>query len=200
MHYKGYIPATIINAGVGPSPEIHVWRWLFGDSKIIGIDPKSWTRDLRNRLPKNDYIQALLGSEEGVFRSYCPECQAIECLRPRRSQGHQSIRQEIKQTTIDVIAKEFPPPYFIWMDIDGGELDALNGALETLKHTRFINIEMIRPRFWPKTRWEGGKLEWDLRKFLWEHNFVEAYRSPFQEDVMYEMRSETWKKFNGESK
>lgn len=55
---------------------------------------------------------------------------------------------EVNQVTIDSIVGEtqLPPPYFIKLDTHGYELEILEGARETLRHTTLVQIEVYNFR------------------------------------------------------
>ena len=189
MHYKGFEPATIVNAGVGMCPEITIWRWLYNDAKVIGADPMPWEEELKDRIPRSDYIQALFGPETGCTRDYCTKCRSIMCLKPKRVAKHRrdGLIKKVRQTTIDKEVRKQTPPFFLWIDVDGAELEVLKGAAETLKHTGFVNVEMI----WDPPEYDNiykdGTLVSSVHSFLLEHGFTEVLRTPFR-DSLYEKR------------
>ncbi len=72
-------------------------------------------------------------------------------------------------TTLDQAVLDFlvPGPYYIWMDVDGAEVDILNGAPEVLKQTAWLHTEVLDdPR--------GAA----LMTWLKEAGYVLIYRHP----------------------
>lgn len=128
MRRCGYAPKSIINVGVGSCPELEIWNWLFPGISILGIDPRR-----RQRQWTHPYIQAAASESSGLI-NFCWTCRSTNCTKHKL--------EELKSVAIDDVAKNLPKPYFIWMDIEGGEMLALKGARNTLRMTEFINIEV----------------------------------------------------------
>ncbi len=55
---------------------------------------------------------------------------------------------DVDQVTIDSLVAEFklPPPYFIKLDTHGYELEIIEGAKETLRHTTLMQLEVYNFR------------------------------------------------------
>ena len=123
MWLEDYQPATIINAGTGGCPEKAIWDWMYPDAKKIAIDPR------RNRGEWDKKVHGLLGATDGKG-TFCRHCKRTTCRTPDVVEDHIKKGHVVEkdQVTIDTLVQGFPPPYFIWMDIDGSELEALKGA------------------------------------------------------------------------
>ena len=81
----------------------------------------------------------------------------------------QIIQKEItvETTTLDSYFKGLSPPELLWVDVEGAELKALQGAAGLLKHVRLIHIEVsFRPMQ------VGKPLFWEIHKFLLSHKFA----------------------------
>jgi len=136
MHYHGYEPKTILNVGVSSGFEIGVWRWLYPHVPIVGIDPR---RKLRGQHKDIRYVQVAASNHDGI-ESYCMACHSIRC---KQTDEHAPYLQQVPAVLLDDIARDLEPPYFIWMDVDGGELLALQGGQKTLEQTKWLNVEII---------------------------------------------------------
>ena len=136
MRRHGFAPASVLNVGVGSSsPEVVIWQWLLPDANLLGVDPRwsprgVWTKKLR--LP-----QVAVGVGDGSIQegSYCGKCRSMKCTDGLHG------KVSVPMSTIDKVASDLEGPLFVWMDIDGSEVDALRGAKETLVRTGWINIE-----------------------------------------------------------
>ena len=142
MHKYGYAPRSIISVGVGHASERMIWDWLLPDADLLGIDPRGRKHGWTAR-----YLQAAVvapGSPQEV--PYCGTCQSIMCPSAKIHSRPFSVRA----VTLDEAASGMQPPFFLWLDCEGAELNALRGGAEVLKHTRWINAE-VRERAWTNT-------------------------------------------------
>jgi len=169
MQESQSLPATIVNVGVGSSPESVIWQRHFPDVELLGIDPRN-----RPGRWKGEYFQTVVGKEVGTPLRYCRKCQSVKCQRHEHEPSSRSIVSE----TIDNITSNFLSPYFIWIDIEGGEVEALEGATKTLQNTEWINIEM-REFSWTKNYREH------LNQFLVSCGFCLYFDHPETEDRIY---------------
>lgn len=131
MFHRGFAPATIINVGVGSCPEEAIWEWMLPNVPRVGIDARL------NRRWKAEYVKAIVSDHEGQA-IYCGACRSASCQTPEKH-GRMHLCPTV---TIDSVAAGRPKPFFIWMDIEGGELAALRGAEHTLPYTGFLNVEL----------------------------------------------------------
>lgn len=171
MHRNNYHPKTIVNVGIGSAPELHVWRWLLPDAALLGIDPRG-----PSRWPQETYVKAGAGDGSRATLDYCRTCRSTACAIPEHQRRFVS-----PMVTIDAVAKQYKPPYFLWLDCEGGELAALQGASQTLKNTHWLNLEI-------------RKFAWDpeyparLEQWLDEAGFVLHMRQQQNEDCLYRKR------------
>ncbi len=129
-----FMPATLLNVGVGSCPEYSVWvKRLPATVKLFGVDCRA-----RHRWGA-EFLQRAVGSVHQGDVYYCSSCRSIKCNLPDHPKSLIG-----KAETIDWIVQErnLKPPFFLWIDIEGAELDALRGGENTLKQTPLINLEM----------------------------------------------------------
>jgi hypothetical protein len=180
MRRYSFAPATIINCGIGRTcPELAIWQWLLPESKLLGIDPRwspkgAWTRGAG--LPQ---VKCALGTEDATGVLYCGVCLSLKCPEAR-AHGRSSV---VNVRTLDSIVQEhqLAPPYFLWIDIDGSEPDALAGARDTLKQTGWLNVEV------DSQRW-GEAHATKIEKLLAESGFTLHYRHGDSDDRLYRNR------------
>lgn len=136
MQQNGFTPQSIFNIGVSSGPECLVWSKLYPNIPIIGVDPK---------VPRDwvdfPYIQAVAVDSTSESAQFCFSCYSLICLHPVEHKNRKKWR-EVPTIRIDDISTELlPSPHLMWMDIEGGEIFALQGAERTLEHTAWICIE-----------------------------------------------------------
>lgn len=144
MRKRAYHPATIVSVGVGSAPEIDIWHWLLPKVQIVGIDP----RHPLGNIPPEHYTEAAAGSGINSDVHFCRCCRSTACVDDRHPR-----RGTSPVVTVDSVASKYPGPYFLWMDCEGAEIEALAGASETLKQTRWLSAE--------------------VRDFAWDANYAE---------------------------
>jgi hypothetical protein len=179
MNKIKFIPKCILNIGIGSCPELWVWRNRLPDISLFGID-------IRHGRWNAPYIHAVVGSVDGGKVSFCSTCKSLKC----EDVNHR--KANVDSRTIDSIVNEkrLDGPYFMWIDIEGGELDALKGAEKTLSQVPLISIEM-REFAWTKNYCE------ELNNFLKEIGYfkVDYGKTPWPlEDQLYQRVDY---KFNG---
>jgi FkbM family methyltransferase len=140
MWFAGYTPKTILNIGLGTAPEVPVWQWLYPNAQIIGADI---------RLGKSGSIgnvhvfKTLIGDGTKEEVEYCWKCHSTKCPKPEHKIPRLSTL--VPMMTVDELVKirTVEPPYFLWIDVDGSELEVLRGATNTLQLTDWVNIEVV---------------------------------------------------------
>jgi len=175
MRQHNFTPTTLLNIGVGKtSPELDVWQWLLPGCNLIGIDPRwsprgHWTK--RRKLPQ---IAVAVGDGSITSANYCGPCRSLIC-------GHPATSVVPVMTLDEIVAKHnLEPPFFIWMDIDGSEPEALRGATETLARTAWLNVELT-PHF-------GIERCQEIRSLLASRGFRLHYDHARNEDELYRNR------------
>jgi len=135
MQESGFTPRSILNVGMSKAPELVIWRELYPNVPVVGIDPVAWnTRD------NVHYIRAIATNGTTPSAQYCTVCKSPVCLNPTTHKAPRWIT--VPTVRIDDISRDLlEPPHFIWMDIEGSEIVALRGAERTLKQTAWICIE-----------------------------------------------------------
>jgi len=136
MMGAGYQPATVLNVGVGSCPELPIWKWLLPQAWLFGIDARA--RPGRWNGERCEYLHAIVSDGSNRDIGYCRKCQSIKCEHAATSKHRPKVQ------TLDEIAIEhdLPRPYFLWLDIEGGELEALRGAQFVLANCAWLSLEV----------------------------------------------------------
>jgi len=180
MHRYNFEPRTILNIGIGKTcPELAIWQWLLPNAQILGVDPR-WSP--RGNWSRGGAKQLKVGVGDGTkpTATYCGDCRSVKCENP----AHTAHKSTATMTTIDQIVadEKLQPPFFIWMDIDGGEIDAIHGAKLTLPHAGYMNVEFCDHKQIPEHREQ-------LHLLLNAHSFVLMYdHKAVSQDRLYRNR------------
>lgn len=177
MWRSGYVPQTIINVGVGSGPEYKIWKWLHPDAAVVGIDPKK-----QRTTWGGDYIQAIASDGRVASATWCGRCRSPLC---RWRSHHEALGRHttLPCTTIDAVARRYKPPYFIWMDIDGGEVAAIRGARRTIRDADWINVEV-----------EGeDNRQIHLKESLASCGFVEVFKHQTTDRLFRKKNKRRWR-------
>jgi hypothetical protein len=151
-----FTPKTILNIGLGRCSEIKIWKSRIPEVNIFGVDVRGW------QICETPYVNALVSDKEYPFLTFCKDCNSIKC-----NDNTHNKKKIDRVKTIDGIVKEnnLIAPFFLWMDIEGGEIDALNGSLGTLNNTPLINIE--------------------IREFIWNNNYGDELNKCLNDNGYY---------------
>lgn len=148
-------PKTLFNIGVGPRPhcECQVFKQLWPDINIIGLEPNINTfMDRAVDYPGRLYPWGLWSTSTiKELKAVSKSSGKSSILAPHKEwQGRWSYTKEECQTvlisciTLDQLdrALNFPEAIFLWMDIEGSELEAIRGGNLLLSSGRVKWIDM----------------------------------------------------------
>jgi FkbM family methyltransferase len=146
-------PSTIILAGVGRGEEIPVMRHIWRKTPIIGIEPlqEHWRWMSRAKtLPDVIIRGALWHTEDQTLTfhlNYEPDQRATIYGLPPTAQLENEITRTVPTVSLDGIAQRYGPitNALLWMDIEGGEFEALRESRFLSEQTdgiRWVNVEL----------------------------------------------------------
>lgn len=146
MSMLGLRPASIIDIGVANgTSELYE---TFPDAQVMLIEPLEeftpYLKDIMNKYNAN-YIIAAASDKAGVLNiNVHPDLCGTSMLKEEEGASVDGIEREVKAVTVDEICKDnkLPAPYVVKIDVQGGELKVLDGAIETLKLTDVVILEI----------------------------------------------------------
>lgn len=137
-------PKWLIDVGVGCGDEARQFRVYVPEIKIVGLEPHP---DLYSKTIV-DYPGALL--QQGAWS----HARMILLSREgKQSTCYRDGEIEIEVRPLDELLRQFPKicEAVLWLDIEGAELEALQGGRELLKRCVAVNAETRERRKYPRS-------------------------------------------------
>jgi FkbM family methyltransferase len=175
MKMIGFSPRCIFDCGAS----VGYWSYdigkLFPGSQIVAIEPNDYVyKDLVKNLskihPKAIIEKCALGERNGLTHLNIwdnDHTKMSGSSLKEHVQGEPKIKLQVKLSTIDdICSKHGVRPDLLKLDLQGGEIDALKGARETLKFTEVVITEFgCLPAYIDRTT------PLDLMKVLYENDY-----------------------------
>jgi FkbM family methyltransferase len=174
-HYRrlGLDPATVIDVGVAAgTPELYR---AFPAARLLLIEPlEEWQATLEQALAKRDVevVTAAAGAEPGEVEITVHRVLACSSmLGARRGDDADTQRRVVPRVRLDDVARErdLPGPFVVKVDVEGGELQVLDGARTILREAELVLLEVSLFELVP-----GTPLLHDVVGWMHEHGFVVA--------------------------
>lgn len=143
----GFNPATVIDVGVASGT--HALYETFPNAFHLMIEPlEEFTEDIRLLLSsyKGKVIFAAASSTDGEIEInvHTEHLEGSSTLHEQMGAEFDGVKRKVKAITLDkVIAEEgLIGPYLIKVDVQGAELDVLDGAKRVLADTELLLLEV----------------------------------------------------------
>lgn len=163
----GFYPKTIIDVGaqVGTAPLYKV----FPDAHHLMIEPiienEIPLKNICKNLPSAEYIIAAATSvNQTISLKVSPSAKyAYKVPNSTSSSNGFSIRK-INGYSLDslYVQKNLEPPFLLKIDVDGSEIDVLQGSIELLKETEYVIAEATT---------NNGQRIFDIINFMRDQGF-----------------------------
>ena len=175
------INPIILEAGAQFGEDTEWMSRMWPQGKIYAFEPSpiSFLEVQRVADHNNNVIavQCALSNKQGEFAFYLAGG-ASSLLKPTESFNNDYFHSDLEHpiivpaTTLDNWAQEnnVPKIDFMWLDMEGNELNALQGALNSLKNVKLIYTEVNLQRFW-----ENCVIYDELTAWMNDHGFVEIW-------------------------
>lgn len=143
----GFSPPTIIDVGVGyGTQELYS---AFPQSKLVLIEPLQEFEDaMKNILSNRDgeYIIAAASNKNGtaVFNKHLHQLDASSLLKEQTGPETDGEQVSVPLIKLDdyISSKNFEFPYLLKIDVQGAELDVIEGAHNILNNCEVIVLEV----------------------------------------------------------
>ncbi len=180
---KKILPANpiIIEAGAQFGEDTEWMSQMWPEGKIYAFEPSPESfKSVQNIAQQNKNITAIqcaLSHTKGEFAFYLAGG-ASSLLKPTESFNNDYFHSDLEHpiivpvTTLDEWAQDnnITTIDFMWLDMEGNELNALQGALNSLKNVKLIYTEVNLQRFW-----ENCVMYNELTAWMNEHGFIEIW-------------------------
>ena len=141
---SGYAPASIIDIGAHDGNWTRLARRIFPDASILMIEPLSSKaeslRALADSLERTSFVDALLGAEAGRTVTFY---EAGTGSSVHREQSNVEFKEtSLKTSRLDDVAVQLDGPIFLKLDVQGAELEILDGGSKTLDRSDLVQLEV----------------------------------------------------------
>ena len=174
---------TILEAGAQFGEDTRWMSQMWPQGKIYSFEPSPVSfAELQNVAAQCNNVtatQLALSDKKGEFAFYLAGG-ASSLLRPQDSFNTDYFHSDldhpiiVEVITLDEWASNnnIDAFDFFWLDMEGNELNALNGARNSLKKVKLIYTEVNLQRFW-----EGCVMYDELKAWMEDHGFIEIWSS-----------------------
>jgi FkbM family methyltransferase len=141
---SGYAPASIIDIGAHDGNWTRLARRIFPNASIMMIEPLSSKAEslsaLAKSLKRTRFVDALLGAEAGRTITFY---EAGTGSSVHREQSNVEFKETSLQTSrLDDVAEQLDGPIFLKLDVQGAELEVLDGGPKTLDRSDLVQLEV----------------------------------------------------------
>ena len=165
----GLEAASVIDVGVAQGTPGLYDVWPF--ARLLLVDPIAEYEGVMRDVSagRGTYAVAAAGAQAGEAEMYVHRVFALSSLvgDPDEPLGRTTPTRTVDVVTIDAEAEGLPAPIVLKLDVQGAEIDALRGAIETLKRTELAILEVSTIEIVP-----GQPVMHEVVGFMAEHGFA----------------------------
>ena len=171
----GVLPATVIDVGAAFGSFSRSCHEVFPQARCLLIEPlveyvPSLTKVV-DQIPGASYEIAVAAAEERTA-SLNVHQDLVGSSLYRESEvgtGVNGVPREVRAVTLDrlVVERQVSPPFLLKVDVQGAELDVLDGGQETLNGSELVILEVSLFQFF-----ENGPLLHDVVAYMHSKGFV----------------------------
>lgn len=170
----GVNPAEVIDVGAAHGRFTETCSKVFPDAGYLLIEPlEEYTPYLDkvcSKLSRSRHIRIAAAARSGEMTfNVHPDLVGSSFYRENEDSDVNGVPRSVSTAPLDVLVKNAgaAPPYLLKVDVQGGELDVLDGAGETLKNTELLILEASFLPFF-----DGAPLFHDVIAYMKAKGFV----------------------------
>jgi FkbM family methyltransferase len=169
LHSLGLEPASVIDVGIADgTPDLYA---IYPTLPYLLIEPLQeyvpTITKMMSHYPNMQLIQAAADAESGWKEINVN--QSLHSTSFFEEEGVQTVSRQVKVVTLDevVVTHQLPAPYLIKADVEGAELNVLEGASQIIHDTNCVILEANLFSFR-----KGAPLLNDIVDYMDDHNFT----------------------------
>jgi FkbM family methyltransferase len=171
---NGLAPATVMDVGAAWGAFTQTSRTVFPAARYLAVEPLEENRPaleaLTRKCPGVDFVIAAAAAKPGtVTLQVHPDLVGSSLYRELDIGGVNGAPRAVRAVTLDGLAAEFglAGPFLLKLDVQGAELDVLEGAAIVLPAAEYVLIEVSLFEFF-----EGGPVLKDVVGFMHAREFA----------------------------
>jgi len=169
LREKGFRPASIIDVGAYEGNWTRLARRVFPGVPVLMAEPQQSKRPFLEQVCRElaavRYMPALVGSQAGQTVEFFEMETGSSMFSERSNVPRRTVRLET--TTLDELAHDMQAPIFLKIDVQGAELEVLDGAKSTLGRCELVQLEVALVPYN-----EGAPTMLDVLTYMNERGFV----------------------------
>jgi FkbM family methyltransferase len=145
--YRQFVPAGSLCFDIGANMGNRVATFLKLGAKVVALEPQKSCLENLNRRFKNRAIivgkgvsnkagfQNLLVSDVSLLSSFSEEW--VESIQDKFGHHNWDKTEKVEMTTLDALIAEYGVPHFVKIDVEGYELEVLEGLSQPVANLSF---------------------------------------------------------------
>ena len=165
---------SVIDIGAAFGSWTTMCRGVFPNANYVLIEPLAqydeWLHPLLSRFPNTTHIKAVVTDKVGQTPFFLHEDLMGSSLFPEAEGDNvNGTTIQVNSTTVDdiVAQQKLVAPFLLKIDVQGAELQVLQGAISTLPQTEYVLVETSLFHFF-----KNGPLAHDLIAYMRQQGFV----------------------------
>ncbi len=139
---RGFTPKSVIDGGASVGDWTRAVKNALPNAEFLLIEPREWCRSRLESMvtPNVKYVRELLSSRIRTVEFYEHGEQSSTLRNTKNEKWGEAVRMQT--TTLDKQASHMEGPILLKLDLQGAELDVLEGAENILPNVEVIFMEV----------------------------------------------------------
>ncbi len=170
----GLAPASVMDIGAGWGEFTEICQTVFPAARYLAVEPLEEYRSAQDALLRKcqgvSFVTAAAAAKPGTVTLHVhPDLVGSSLYQELDLGGANGVPRVVRAVTLDNLAAEFglARPFLLKLDVQGAELDVLEGAKTILPAAEYVLLEVSLFHFF-----EGGLVLADVVDFMQSHGLV----------------------------